>query len=133
MAVALDILSPERRLLAQDVDMVVIPGAEGDLGVLPGHSKLITVLRPGLIDLYQGNEMIDRFLVRGGFAEVTETRCTVLADAIMRPSEVNEAGLRAWLGECGLDQADISAMQGLIAATPASVAARAASRADIAP
>jgi F-type H+-transporting ATPase subunit epsilon len=133
MPVALDILSPERRLLAQDVDMVVIPGVEGDLGVLPGHSKLITVLRPGLIDLYQGQEMIDRFLVRGGFAEVTETGCTVLADAIMRPSEVNEAGLRDWLSACGLDQADISAMQGLIAGTPGSVAARAASRADIAP
>ncbi|GAA5264532.1 MAG: ATP synthase F1 subunit epsilon [Acidiphilium sp.] len=133
MPVALDILSPERRLLAQDVDMVVIPGVEGDLGVLPGHSKLITVLRPGLIDLYQGQAMIDRFLVRGGFAEVTETGCTVLADAIMRPSEVNEAGLRDWLRDCGLDQADISAMQGLIAGTPGSVAALAASRADIAP
>ncbi len=133
MPVSLDILSPERRLLTQNVDMVVIPGAEGDIGVLPDHSKLITALRTGLIDLYQGNQMVDRFLVQGGFAEITETQCTVLADAILRPGDLAEPGLRAWLAEAGMEQADITATLGLIAATPASVAGHAASRADLAP
>jgi F-type H+-transporting ATPase subunit epsilon len=89
MAIALEIISPEKLLLARDVDMVVIPGTEGDIGVLPGHSKLITSLRGGLVDIYANNVITDRFFVTGGFAEVTETHCAVLADSIVRQSELN--------------------------------------------
>ena len=91
MPIALEIISPEKLLLARDVDMVVIPGTEGDLGILPGHSKLITGLRGGLVDLYQNNKITDRFFVSGGFAEVTETHCAVLADSITRQSELDPA------------------------------------------
>ena len=91
MAIALEIISPEKLLLARDVDMVVIPGTEGDLGILPGHSKLITGLRGGLVDIYENNKITDRFFVSGGFAEVTETYCAVLADAIIRQSELDPA------------------------------------------
>jgi F-type H+-transporting ATPase subunit epsilon len=91
MPIALEILSPEKLLLARDVDMVVIPGTEGDLGVLPGHSKLITGLRGGLVDIYEGSNITDRFFVTGGFAEVTETHVAVLADSITRQSELNPA------------------------------------------
>ncbi len=89
MPIALEIISPEKLLLARDVDMVVIPGTEGDLGILPGHSKLITGLRGGLVDIYENNTITDRFFVSGGFAEITETHCAVLADAIIRQSELN--------------------------------------------
>ena len=89
MTLALEIISPERLLLARQVSMVVIPGTEGDLGILPEHAKLITSLRGGMIDIYEDDEIIDRFFVSGGFAEITETRCTVLADQIMKPSEIN--------------------------------------------
>jgi F-type H+-transporting ATPase subunit epsilon len=89
MAIALEILSPEKLLLARDVDMVVIPGTEGDLGILPGHSKLITGLRGGLVDIYEKNVITDRFFVSGGFAEITESRCAVLADDIIRQSDLN--------------------------------------------
>ncbi|MCW8305814.1 ATP synthase F1 subunit epsilon [Acidiphilium sp. PA] len=89
MTLALEIISPERLLLARQVSMVVIPGTEGDLGILPDHAKLITSLRGGMIDIYEDDEIIDRFFVSGGFAEITETRCTVLADQIMKPSEIN--------------------------------------------
>src|SRR5271156_2193685 len=91
MPIALEIISPEKRLLARDVDMVVIPGTEGDLGILPGHSKLITGLRGGLVDLYQNNKITDRFFVSGGFAEITETHCSVLADSIPRQSQLDPA------------------------------------------
>lgn len=91
MPIALEILSPEKLLLARDVDMVVIPGTEGDLGILPGHSKLITGLRGGLVDLYENNAITDRFFVSGGFAEITETHCAVLADSITRQSDLNPA------------------------------------------
>ena len=89
MTVALEIISPERLLLARPVDMVVIPGTEGDLGILPGHAKLITSLRGGMIDLYENDTLVDRFFVSGGFAEVTEERCTVLADAIMKLADLD--------------------------------------------
>jgi F-type H+-transporting ATPase subunit epsilon len=89
MAIALEIISPEKLLLARDVDMVVVPGTEGDLGILPGHSKLITGLRGGLVDLYEGGKITDRFFVSGGFAEITETSCAVLADDITRRSDLD--------------------------------------------
>ena len=94
MPVALEIVSPERSLLSRPVDMVVIPGTEGDIGVLPGHSKLITGLRGGVIDLYENDRITDRFFVSGGFAEVTEERCTVLADAIVTIADL-DAGVAA--------------------------------------
>ena len=92
MPISLEIISPEKLLLTRDVDMVVIPGTDGDIGVLPGHSKLITGLRGGLVDIYEKGVISGRFFVSGGFAEVTESRCAVLADAII-PQEELDAGV----------------------------------------
>ncbi len=92
MTIALEIISPEKLLLTRDVDMVVIPGTDGDIGVLPGHSKLITGLRGGLVDIYEKGAISGRYFVSGGFAEVTESRCAVLADAII-PQEELDAGV----------------------------------------
>ncbi len=97
MPLALEIVNPERLLLARDVDMVVIPGTEGDLGILPGHSKLVTSLRGGLVDIYEGSKITDRFFVTGGFAEVTESRCSVLADEIIRQADIDPAAAQAKL------------------------------------
>ena len=60
--------------------MVVVPGSEGDFGVLHGHAPLISTVRPGVLEVFQGAKAEQRFLVAGGFAEVTPERCTVLAD-----------------------------------------------------
>jgi len=89
MQISLEIISPEKLLLARPVDMVVIPGTEGDLGILPGHSKLITGLRGGLVDIYEAGKITDRFFVSGGFAEITEEHCAVLADDITKQSDLN--------------------------------------------
>ena len=94
MPITLEIISPEKLLLSKPVDMVVIPGTEGDLGILPGHSKLITGLRGGLVDLYENGKITERFFVSGGFAEVTEAHCSVLADSITRQSDL-DAGVAA--------------------------------------
>ena len=75
-----ELVSPEKLLLAEEVDMVVVPGAEGDFGVLVGHAPLISSLRPGVIDTYNGGKVANRIFVAGGFAEVTGERCTVLAE-----------------------------------------------------
>ena len=80
MPVNLEIVSPEKLLLSQPVDMVVIPAAEGELGVLPGHSPMIVMLRGGTIAIYSGTQVTQRLFVGGGFAEITPERCTVLAD-----------------------------------------------------
>lgn len=76
-----ELVSPERLLVSRDVGMVVVPGAEGDFGVLRDHAPLISTVRPGVIDVYDdGTTISDRIFVSGGFAEVTGERCTVLAD-----------------------------------------------------
>ena len=68
--------------------MVVVPGSEGDFGVLPGHAPLISTVRPGVLEVFQGNKVEQRIFVAGGFAEVTPERCTVLADEAVPFEEV---------------------------------------------
>lgn len=89
MPMVLEIVSPERLLLSREVDMVVVPGTEGDIGVLPGHSMLVTSLRGGLVSIYEANQIADQFFVTGGFAEITESRCSVLADEIIRRADID--------------------------------------------
>lgn len=86
--VKFELVSPERLLLSTEVDSVVIPGAEGDFGVLPGHSRLISTMRPGVITVFQGGRAADRIFVEGGFAEVTPVGCTVLAEHATLVAEI---------------------------------------------
>src|SRR3546814_7585733 len=76
-------------LLSRDVEMVVVPDSEGYFGVLPRHAPMISTLSAGVIDIYQGGAVVDRIFVAGGFAEVTEARCTVLAEEAVPLSEVD--------------------------------------------
>ena len=78
--VSFQLVMPEREILATEADMVVVPGSEGDFGVLHGHAPLISIVRPGVLEVLQNGKVEQRFLVVGGFAEVTSERCTVLAD-----------------------------------------------------
>ena len=75
-----ELVSPEKLVLSRAVEMVVVPGSEGYFGVLPRHAPMISTLSAGVIDIYEGGQVVDRIFVAGGFAEVTETRCTVLAE-----------------------------------------------------
>ena len=83
MPIDLEIVSPEKLLLSQAVDMVVIPAEEGEMGVLPMHAPMIVTLREGTIRLYTNGQVTDRLQVSGGFAEVTPTRVRVLADTVV--------------------------------------------------
>jgi F-type H+-transporting ATPase subunit epsilon len=91
MPVALEIVSPDKLLLSRPVDMVVLPAAEGDMGVLPGHAPMIVLLRGGTISLYENGSVTDRLYVAGGFVEVTTERCTVLATEVLPVGEVSRA------------------------------------------
>jgi F-type H+-transporting ATPase subunit epsilon len=87
--VSFRLVMPEREVLATEADMVVVPGSEGDFGVLHGHAPLISNVRPGVMEVLQGNKVEQRFIVVGGFAEVTPERCTVLADEAVPFDEVS--------------------------------------------
>ena len=78
--VEFELVAPEELLFSEPVELVVVPGAEGDFGVLPGHSALISTLRTGVIAVYENDAVSQRIFVSGGLAEVTPERCTVLAD-----------------------------------------------------
>ena len=88
-----ELVSPERLLRSEQVEMVVVPGTEGNFGVLPGHSLLISTIRPGLIEIYESGKVKDRIFIAGGFAEVTGERCTVLADEAVALPDLNRAML----------------------------------------
>jgi F-type H+-transporting ATPase subunit epsilon len=99
MPIALDIVSPEKLLMSRPVDMAVIPGSEGDLGVLEGHTPMIVMLRGGVIALYQGDQITDRLFVSGGFVEITPERCTVLATDARPVGEIVRADAERRLAE----------------------------------
>jgi len=107
MPVALEIVSPEKLLLSREVDMVVIPASEGDMGVLPGHAPMIVMLRGGTVALYEGDTITDRLFIGGGFAEVTTERCTVLAGEVAPVTELNRTEAEKRLAEAEADLASL--------------------------
>jgi ATP synthase, F1 epsilon subunit (delta in mitochondria) len=84
------LVSPEKHIMAVAVDMVVVPGAAGDFGVLPNHAALISNLRPGLLTYYQGDKQ-QHIFVTSGFANVNEKGCTVLVDSCEFVEKMNLA------------------------------------------
>src|SRR5712671_1483786 len=95
--VQFELVTPERLLLSEMVEMVVIPGTEGNFGVLPGHAPLISTIRPGMIDIYEGQTVTRQIFVVSGIAEVTPERCTVLADEAISPDALDRGAIEAAL------------------------------------
>ena len=95
--VQFELVTPERLLLSEMVEMVVVPGTEGNFGVLPGHAPLISSIRPGTIDVYEGQTVVRRIFIVSGIAEVTPERCTVLADEALPPDELDRSAIEAEL------------------------------------
>ncbi len=93
MALQLDVITPERRLLSEQADAVTVPGLGGELGILPGHTPLISALQTGVLSYTQGTTT-RRLLVSGGFVEVNSDRVSVLADFAEFPEEVDAARAR---------------------------------------
>ena len=86
-----ELVSPERLLLSEPVEMVVVPGVEGDFGVLPGHAPLVSTVRRGVIAVFEGGKVVQRIFVARGFAEVTAERCTVLAEQATPVADIDRA------------------------------------------
>ncbi len=103
--VQFELVSPERLLVSRAVEMVVIPGGEGDFGVLPGHAPLISTIRPGVIAIHDDGKITERLFVAGGFAEVTPDRCAVLAEEATPVDKLDRAALETELRDIKDDMA----------------------------
>jgi F-type H+-transporting ATPase subunit epsilon len=104
--VAFELVAPERVLARDDVDMVVMPGAEGDFGVLPEHAPFLSLLRPGVITVHDGDRVTGRIFVAGGFAEVNPAGCIVLAEGAEPVDEISPDRARQQLRDAQEDLAD---------------------------
>lgn len=101
-----ELVDPERVLASEAVEMVVLPGVEGDFGVLPDHAPLVSLLRPGVIAVYEGTKVTRRIFVAGGFAEVNEQGCVVLAEGAQMVEELDRAAVEQALKDAEEDLAD---------------------------
>lgn len=104
--VEFELVSPSRLLKSEPVEMVVVPGAEGDIGVLPNHSPLICTVRPGVIKMYEGGKVAEEIFVAGGFCEVSTERCTVLSEEAMIIADIDAGEARERLADAEKALAD---------------------------
>ena len=90
-----DFVSPEASIVSSEVDMVLIPGVDGDAGILPDHSPFMTTLRQGIVEVTfeQGN--IKKYLVEGGFADITQDKMTILAETSLNLSDSDSKVLKS--------------------------------------
>jgi F-type H+-transporting ATPase subunit epsilon len=86
--VTFDLVTPDKLLVSGEFEMVVVPGAEGDFGVLAGHAPIVSSLRPGALDIYEGDTQTERYFIAGGLAEMDGTRLTVLAEEAIPVAEL---------------------------------------------
>jgi len=104
-ALHLEFVSPESVLFSGDVDQVDLPGAEGDLGILPGHAPVVTALRPGIVTIIRDGKR-EPVVVIGGFAEVSPAGLTVLADRAVARQDFDMTVLADEIKDAEEDVAD---------------------------
>jgi len=105
----LELVSPERLLLSRQVEMAIIPAAEGEMGVLPGHSPMVVTLRGGVISVRENGQEMEKLFVGGGFAEVSPGRVTVLADEATPLAELSRAAAEKRIKDAEAAMAEIAA------------------------
>ena len=88
-----ELITPNKNLISGEFDMVVVPGEEGDFGVLPHHSNLISQIRPGLLNTYKNDKIDKSFFLYSGFAEVSNNKLIVLSETAF---DINEFKLNTY-------------------------------------
>jgi len=92
--ISFDLVSPENLIFNDEVGMIIVPGKDGDFGVLPGHSKVMSSLRPGRVMVYgEDKNLLKSFFVSGGFAEVNPGKCIVLAESVDEINTIEKAAI----------------------------------------
>ena len=111
-----DLVSPEKLIFSDKVGMIIVPGKDGDIGVLPGHSKLLSSLRSGRILVYEeGKNLIKSFFVSAGFVEINPERCIVLAEEVQEMSSIDKNAVEQEIQKLENKTSDESKNQYLIA------------------
>ncbi len=114
--ISFDLVSPENLIFNDDVGMIIVPGKDGDIGVLPGHSKLISSLRSGRVMVYGENkDLLKSFFVSGGFAEVNPEKCIVLGETVEEMNALDKNSIEKEIQELQNNDTDESKQQILIA------------------
>ena len=88
-----ELITPNKNLISGEFDMVVVPGEEGDFGVLPHHSNLISQIRPGVLNTYKNDKIDKSFFLYSGFAEVSNNKLIVLSETAF---DINEFKLNTF-------------------------------------
>ena len=92
--ISFDLVSPEKLIFSDEVGMIIVPGKDGDFGVLPGHSKVMSSLRPGRVMVYgEDKNLLKAFFVSGGFAEVNPEKCIVLAESVDEINSIEKSSI----------------------------------------
>jgi len=95
-----DLVSPESLIFSEQVGMIIVSGKDGDIGVLPQHSKLISSLRPGRLMIYDENKkLIKSFFVSAGFIEINPEKCIVLAEEVFELSALNKSEIEKQMND----------------------------------
>jgi F-type H+-transporting ATPase subunit epsilon len=89
-----DFVSPEASIVSSEVEMVLIPGIDGDAGILPNHSPFMTTLRQGIVEVTFEEGNVKRYLVEGGFADITQEKMTILAENSLNLSDSDSNTLK---------------------------------------
>jgi F-type H+-transporting ATPase subunit epsilon len=105
-----DLVSPERKIMSEGVTMAVIPGTEGDFGVLAHHTPMVANVRTGVVEIYRDNmnDVSERIFIAGGVADVTGNQCTVLAEQAINVNDIDKADIDRQITEIESDLASIA-------------------------
>ena len=105
-----ELVSPEKKLMSEGVTMAVIPGAEGDFGVLSGHMPLIANVRTGVVEIYRENmnDVSERVFIAGGFADVNAEQCTLLAEQAINVNDIDKDDIEVQIAEIETQLASVA-------------------------
>tara|TARA_Y100000588_G_C14018482_1_gene823151 strand:- start:559 stop:960 length:402 start_codon:yes stop_codon:yes gene_type:complete len=114
--ISFDLVSPEQLVFNDKVGMIIIPGKDGDMGILSGHSKLLSSLRPGRVMVYgEDKQLIKSFFVSGGFVEVNPKKCILLAEEVFEMNKLEKNVIQLQIQELENETSDESKQRYLIA------------------
>lgn len=101
-----ELVSPERLLVSEKVESVVIPGAEGDMTVMANHAPVMTTIKPGVVTVNNAAGQTERYVVFGGFADILPAGCTLLAESAVAVQDIDRADLARRIQEAREDLSD---------------------------
>jgi F-type H+-transporting ATPase subunit epsilon len=101
-----ELVSPERLLVSEQVESVVIPGAEGEMTVMANHAPVMTTIKPGVVTLKAASGQEERYVVFGGFADILPAGCTLLAESAVSVKDIDRADIARRIQEAREDVAD---------------------------